>query len=167
MPATIRPARATDVETFVLIENTVFQTDRMTRRSFLRLMKSPTAVMFAAEIGEHIAGYCVLLFRAGSRKARLYSIASYPCEGVAGIGRSLLHAAERAALAHGRHILKLEVRENNSRAISLYEKNGYRRIGMEPNYYADGSPALRYEKRLDGADRDGATAGNHRISASA
>ena len=43
---------------------------------------------------------------------------------------------------------RLEVREDNSRAIDLYEKNGYQPIGRKPAYYADGADALRYEKPL-------------------
>ena len=37
---------------------------------------------------------------------------------------------------------------NNRRAVALYEKNGFRRIGRYDGYYADGADALRYEKPL-------------------
>ncbi len=47
-------------------------------------------------------------------------------------------------------MLRLEVREDNSRAIRIYEKSGYRKIGREPGYYEDGATALRYEKTLRG-----------------
>ena len=47
-------------------------------------------------------------------------------------------------------MLRLEVREDNARAIHIYEQNGYRRIGREPDYYEDGATALRYEKTLRG-----------------
>ena len=47
-------------------------------------------------------------------------------------------------------MLRLEVREDNARAIRIYEQNGYRRIGREPDYYEDGATALRYEKTLRG-----------------
>jgi hypothetical protein len=47
-------------------------------------------------------------------------------------------------------LLRLEVREDNLRAIGIYEKAGFRRIGRETDYYEDGAPALRFEKTLRG-----------------
>ncbi|TIV89770.1 MAG: GNAT family N-acetyltransferase, partial [Mesorhizobium sp.] len=75
----------------------------------------------------------------GSGVARLYSIAVGPFFGNLGIGRQLLAAAEEAAYEHDRMMLRLEVREDNQRAISIYEQAGYRRIGREPDYYEDGA----------------------------
>ena len=62
----------------------------------------------------------------------------------------LLAAAEEAAFEHDRMMLRLEVREDNLRAIRIYEQGGYRKIGREPGYYEDGATALRYEKTLRG-----------------
>jgi ribosomal protein S18 acetylase RimI-like enzyme len=45
--------------------------------------------------------------------------------------------------------MRLEVREDNARAIGLYEKSGYRLFGRKPGYYADGATALRFEKTLE------------------
>ena len=69
-------------------------------------------------------------------------------EGGRGVGRELLHAAERYARAHGCVALRLEVRYDNARAIALYEKLGYREFSRYPEYYADGATALRFEKSL-------------------
>ena len=44
--------------------------------------------------------------------------------------------------------LRLEVRRNNTTAIRLYEKLGYKQIGLLPDYYEDHMEALRYEKLL-------------------
>ena len=44
--------------------------------------------------------------------------------------------------------LRLEVRDDNARAIALYEKNAYRCIGRVDGYYEDGMAARRYEKPL-------------------
>lgn len=40
----------------------------------------------------------------------------------------------------------LEVRVSNERAISFYEKNGFKRVRPIKNYYADGEDALSMEK---------------------
>lgn len=151
MPAAIRPARASDIDALVRIENAVFPTDRISRRSFRQLIERETAETLVAEIDGEIAGYCMVLFRTGSGVARLYSIAVATESGGSGVGRLLLDAAEKIAYDHDRLILRLEVRDDNARAIRIYEKAGYRRIGMEPDYYEDHAPALRYEKVLRGS----------------
>ncbi len=150
MNAQIRAAVASDIDTLVAIENAVFQTDRISRRSFRLLIERETADVLVAEINGRLSGYCVILYRTGSGVARLYSIAISPDFSGAGTGRALLGAAENAAYENDRLILRLEVREDNPRAIALYEKNGYRRIGREVDYYEDGAAALRYEKMLRG-----------------
>ncbi len=150
MPAEIRKARASDVDDLAAIEKAVFSSDRLSRRSFRQLIERETAEMLVAENDGHVAGYAVVLFRKGSGVARLYSIAVGPFFGSLGIGRQLLAAAEEAAYEHDRMMLRLEVREDNPRAINIYEQAGYRKIGREPDYYEDGATALRYEKTLRG-----------------
>ncbi|RJT34926.1 GNAT family N-acetyltransferase [Mesorhizobium waimense] len=150
MPAEIRKARASDVDDLAAIEKAVFASDRISRRSFRQLIERETAEMLVAENDGRIAGYAVALFRKGSGVARLYSIAIGPFFGGIGIGRQLLAAAEEAAFEHDRMLLRLEVREDNARAIRIYEQGGYRKIGREPGYYEDGATALRYEKTLRG-----------------
>lgn len=150
MAAALRPARASDVDALLAIENAAFSTDRLHRSSFRRLIERTTAETLVAEVDGVIAGYAMVLFRTGSGVARLYSIASAPQFSGQGVGRRLLEAAEDAAFDHGRMLLRLEVREDNPRAIRIYEQSGYRRIGAEADYYEDGATAFRYEKVLRG-----------------
>ncbi len=150
MSVRIRPAHASDIGALVAIENAVFQTDRISRRSFRQLIERETAETLVAEADGTVAGYCMVLYRKGSGVARLYSIAAGPDFSGKGVGRELLLAAEDAAFENDRLMLRLEVREDNSRAISIYERSGYRRIGREAEYYEDGMAALRFEKTLRG-----------------
>lgn len=151
MAADIRLARADDVDALVAVENAAFETDRISARSYRHLIRSPSAVVLLADGCDRCDGASVVLFRAGSRVARLYSIAS-TASAVPGTGRALLAAAEAAARTRA-EVLRLEVRHDNVRAIALYERNGYRRTGRTEGYYADGAAALRYEKALPSASR--------------
>ena len=150
MSVEIRKALASDIDDLAAIEAAVFPGDRISRRSFRALIERETAEALVAISGDRLAGYAIVLFRKGSGVARLYSIATGPDFGGQGVGRLLLDAAETAAFDHDRLLLRLEVREDNARAIRIYEKAGYRRIGREPDYYEDGATALRYEKTLRG-----------------
>jgi ribosomal-protein-alanine acetyltransferase len=148
MPADIRTARVSDIDALAAIENAVFETDRISRKSFRHLVGARSAAVLTVRSAGKVAGYCVVLFRKGNRAARLYSIATDPASSGTGIGRALLDAAERAARGRGCASLRLEVRADNDRARVLYERNGYRRIGEVSGYYADGATAFRYEKRF-------------------
>src|SRR5258708_7046176 len=86
----IRPAIPADVGALLALERKVFTTDRVSRRSFRRLLCVPTAQILVAEVGHRIAGYALVLYREGSRLARLYSIAADPHHAPRGTGAHLL-----------------------------------------------------------------------------
>lgn len=144
----IRNATVGDVEGLCAIETQAFVTDRLSRRSFRRLLASPSATVIVAECDGQVAGYAAILFRTATDMARLYSIAVARAGFGKGIGRMLLAAAEQAAQARGCKRMRLEVHEMNGRAARLYEAAGYRAFGTLKNYYADGAAAVRYERSL-------------------
>lgn len=150
-PVIVRPAGVADMDGLVAIEARCFETDRITRRSFRKLVEAPTAAITVASLPDgRLVGYTLLLFRAGTGMARLYSIAVLPEMRGQGIGAALMAEAEQVAFARDRFLLRLEVREDNAGGIRLYETLGYRRIGRYLDYYEDHATALRYEKRLRG-----------------
>lgn len=150
MTIAIRPADFNDIDALVDLESRVFEADRISRRSFRTLLERTTAATIAAVEGNKIVGYAMVLYRAATAVARLYSLAVDPEAKGKGIGAALLKAAEDTAFRHERIVMRLEVREDNQRAVKLYEKSGYRRIGKYADYYADHASALRFEKRLRG-----------------
>lgn len=144
----IRAAAITDVGHLLALETDAFASDRLTLRSFRHFVRSPTAVLRVIRDGGAIGGYYLLLFRARSRVARLYSIAVDRRRQGRGLGAALIADAERVAARRGAERLGLEVREDNRPAIALYERLGYAFGGRIADYYADGADARRYEKRL-------------------
>lgn len=106
-------------------------------------------MILVAERGPGVlAGYALVVFRKGSRLARLYSIAVDPAERRQGVGGRLLQAAEEASAAAGANELRLEVRTDNRAAIAAYEGAGYEPIGRYEAYYEDHADALRLAKGL-------------------
>ncbi len=143
-----RKAEPGDVDVLTDLEQRVFATDRLSRRSLRRFLKSQSAEVVVAEQGAQLAGTAIVLFRPRSVVARLYSIAVAPPMGGRGVAQMLLEAAEAAALARGCRAIRLEVHQTNHAAISRYRKSGYREFGRHRGYYEDGGDALRFEKRL-------------------
>ena len=146
----VRRAEPGDVDALIKLEHRVFATDRLSRRSLRRLLDSPSAAVLVAVENAQLAGIAIVLFRARSAVARLYSIAVAPHVGGRGVAAMLLDAAEEAALARGCRTMRLEVHRANHAAISRYRKSGYREFGRYRAYYEDGADALRFEKRLRG-----------------
>jgi len=147
-PATIRPGALADIPALVRLEDTCFDTDRLSRRSFHHMLTRARAALFVAETAEGIVGYGLVLFHLGTALARLYSIAVHPESRGRGIGIGLLARAEDVIRDHDCVALRLEVRADNAAAIALYESRGYRRLMPLPQYYEDASDGWRYEKRI-------------------
>jgi ribosomal protein S18 acetylase RimI-like enzyme len=144
----IRRSRLADLDALWDLENRVFETDRMSRRSLRRLLASPSAVALVAEADGETVGAAIVLLRANSRIGRLYSLAVAPKHTGRGIASALLRAAEKAARSRGSNRLRLEVHEKNHGAIKCYRKAGYHEFGRHHAYYEDRGHALRFEKAL-------------------
>jgi ribosomal-protein-alanine N-acetyltransferase len=54
-----------------------------------------------------------------------------------GIGELLLMSAIDIAIAHQQEVVTLECRVSNTSAQALYEKYGFRKVGVRPRYYTD------------------------------
>ena len=151
----IRRAELRDMDAVMDLENRVFATDRLSRRSLRHFLHAPTAEVLVAEADGRFAGTAIVLFRAGSVVARLYSIAVAPHLGGRGIASLLLEAAEDRARVRKCRAIRLEVHETNHRAISRYRKSGYQEVGRRDAYYEDGSDALLFEKPIHRSQREG------------
>jgi ribosomal protein S18 acetylase RimI-like enzyme len=144
-----RPADRTDVTALTELEERCFSNDRLSRRSFQRMVTTDRAWLAVAEQQEGtLLGYALVLFHRGTSLARLYSIAVDPAARGRGIAEELLKRAEQAAAARGRVFMRLEVNTGNHGAIHLYEKLGYQRFGIYVDYYEDHADALRMQKRI-------------------
>ena len=142
------PATAADLPRLLALEETVFATDRISRRQF-RYLLGKALIVKAVDNGpggEALLGCLVLLFRRDSRHARIYSLAVSPQARRHGLARQLLAYAEAESRRRGRSGMVLEVRQDNEAALALYQAAGFRQIGHRPNYYEDGAAAARLGK---------------------
>lgn len=144
----IRTGTREDLEQLLAMERACFETDRLSKRSFLRFLRPGAHDLLVLAEAERVLGYVLLLYRAGTNLARMYSIALLPSEQGKGLSRRLLTAAEQVAAKHHCAFMRLEVSVNNAAAINLYQNNGYRGIGVIHHYYDNGDDARRMEKRL-------------------
>ncbi|HEX4040064.1 MAG TPA: GNAT family N-acetyltransferase [Xanthobacteraceae bacterium] len=145
----LRNGRMSDVAALLALEQEFFTPDhRISRRSFRRFLHSPHAKLLVAAINGKVAGCALVLYRQGSRRARLYTIAVGREFQGRGLARWLLTAAQTHAKRRGCRSMRLEVRADDAGTIALYESSGYRPFGRRRRYYAGRIDALRFEKPL-------------------
>jgi ribosomal-protein-alanine N-acetyltransferase len=76
----------------------------------------------------------------GYRESHLLNITSVPLHRRQGCARLLLEALQAWSLWQGAECLWLEVRAGNQGARALYERQGFRQVGLRRGYYpADGA----------------------------
>ena len=89
----------------------------------------------AGEKPRDIAGYVSLWFQ--GNETHITEIAVRESLRGNGIGELLLIGSVRVALEHGSTVLTLEARVSNFIAQRLYEKYGFKEVGIRKHYYSD------------------------------
>lgn len=144
----LRRAAPSDIGALVELEQKAFDADRISRRSWRKLISSATAEVTIASARSALVGCSVLLHSARTSVARLYSIAVDPTARGQGIARRLLDAATESARAVGSSILRLETRLDNKVARLLFTSCGFVLLDRKAAYYEDGTDAVRLQKSL-------------------
>jgi ribosomal protein S18 acetylase RimI-like enzyme len=147
LPDHVRPATLEDLPALLALEQQAFDSDRLSRRSFRRMITRAHADLVVFE-RESIGGYALVLYHRNTQLARLYSIAVDAQWRGHGVGAVLLDAAERCAVGRGCVTMRLEFRRGSRAAEQLYRRAGYREFGQYLDYYEDHSDAVRMEKSL-------------------
>lgn len=146
-PPRLRDATAADLPALLALE-AGFPGDRLSPRQYRHHLRNPRARLRVAEVDGVVAGASLVLRRAGSAAARLYSLVVDPALRGHGLGRALVADALAVAAAGGAGRLDLEVRADNAAAIALYAALGFTRVRRLPGYYDDGCDGLRLSRPL-------------------
>ena len=106
------------------------------------------SLWFVAMEGDKVVGYV------GSQtvidESDVMNIAVHPDYRRQGIGEALLETLADALREKGSRGLTLEARVSNTPAVSLYEKAGFRQVGLRKNYYRNPKEdALILRKELE------------------
>lgn len=149
MKPRLRAATPADLPAILALEARAFNSDRFNRRQFRYLLRQARSTFLVARAGRGLLGYGIVLYRANSRRARLYTIAVAEAARGRGLASALIAALAADARRRGCRQLSLEVRTDNSAARSLYEKLGFRIADTLADYYEDGGAGLRMTLPLE------------------
>lgn len=141
-------ATSDDLLQICRMENICFGDDAFTYLQLRYLILHSKGIFLVVRRGGKVCAYASYLIHDKHFNLRLYSIAVLPEERGYGYGKTLLDYAIPFAKEHNLKFISLEVRVDNSTAISLYEKFGFVKKTVIPGYYHDGADAFKMVKLL-------------------
>jgi len=114
-----------------------------------QLLIDRQVIAHRATSGAKLVGF--IIARRGADEAEILSVAVAKSQRGRGLGRDLLALHLRRLAGLNARAVFLEVDENNSPAIKLYDRAGFREVGRRPNYYptSDGRAATALVLRRD------------------
>jgi ribosomal-protein-alanine N-acetyltransferase len=137
----IRPATQADLLSVFRIEKSAFP-QPWPFSAFERFLDEPAFLVAVRD--PEIVGYVVadVTPNYGRDIGHVKDLAVRPDARGVGLGRRLLSQAIRRMASDGATLVKLEVREHNDAALSLYRDEGFELLRRVPGYYEDGETAL-------------------------
>lgn len=146
----IRAAKDDDVEKMYRLEQMCFDIEAFSSHQLQYLINTKTAISFVAEANGDFAGFIIGLTNRNrfGKYGRVYTLDVDDRFRRMGIGMTLMDALIEGLRQAGCTNCFLEVKLDNEKAIPLYEKMGFSRSRMVPNYYSDGVHALKMRKSL-------------------
>ncbi|MBQ2897260.1 MAG: ribosomal protein S18-alanine N-acetyltransferase [Clostridia bacterium] len=142
----IVPLTEEHVSGIKLIDDLCFESP-WSLKSFKSELSNPLAVYFVALMGEQVIGYCGYwwVFDEG----QITNIAVHPDYRKMGIASKLMDEMVKKCSVTDVYSLTLEVRVSNKPAILLYEKYGFKKVGLRPKYYDNKEDALLMTKEIE------------------
>ena len=107
---------------------------------FKEELQNSNSLYFMAKIDDEIVGFAGI--KVVLDEADLMNIVTKKSYRNIGIGKSLLNYIISHCKNLGLHSITLEVNENNSVAIHLYENLGFQKVGIRKNYYKNDNGLL-------------------------
>ncbi len=140
---TLRPAQVQEAHACAQMSRELIEAGlvwRYTPTRMAALISDPETVALVACDGARIQGFAVMHF--GDVQAHLSLLCVLPAQQLRGIGRRLHEWLLESARVAGIVSVQLELREDNSAALSFYRRLGFSETQVVAGYY-DGRVAAR------------------------
>ena len=125
------------IDKLFLIEEQCFYEEAFTKQQISYLLTDYNTIALAANVNNEITGFIIAQLELDNDRSYGHIItinvaATYRRKG---IGKRMLTEIENILKQKGIAEIQLEVREDNSDALKLYQKSGFQTIGKLENYY--------------------------------
>ena len=136
----VRPMRWWDIDVVDPLEQELFPLDPWSIDQWWRELAQLHNHYFVVESAGELCGYAGLSISGSDADIQTIAIAD-PFQGK-GIGRKLLNQLVARSLELGVTYIFLEVRSDNTSALSMYSSFGFVEISKRAKYYPDGTDAV-------------------------
>jgi ribosomal-protein-alanine acetyltransferase len=136
------------------IEKQSFQHEAFSKREISYLLRDYNSISLIARVDGEIVGFAIGRIEEtnGAQVGHIFTIETLPSHRRKGVAQKLLTNMETVFAERGAVESRLEVREDNIAAISLYEKLGYTQTGRLERYYGKAHGLYLKKKILPKAD---------------
>lgn len=141
--ADIEPASWRDLHALRQLEHICFPKDAWPLWDLISVLTLPDVLRLKAVSHERMIGFIAADIRHREKASWIATIGVLPEFRGKGIGRALLQTCEQRLPTYP---IRLSVRLTNTIAIQLYQSEGYQKVGLWSEYYADGEDAQVMEK---------------------
>jgi ribosomal-protein-alanine acetyltransferase len=137
MALSMKTASIRDLDSLYAIEKVCFEAEAFTRQQIASLLTDYDSMTLVAHESERIKGFVIgrLHVERNALTGHILTIDVLPDFRRHRIGTELLREMERLFRNKGAKDCRLEVREDNSAALGLYQELGYEPIAKLTNYY--------------------------------
>ena len=121
------------------IEKQCFDKEAFSKQQIAYLIRDYNSIGLAASADKELVGFVIARvdIHRNMRFGHILTVDVSPAYRRMGIARKLLTQIEELLRQKGATECRLEVRETNAAALSLYEKLGYKKVGRLERYYGD------------------------------
>lgn len=148
----LRRASIEDINTLVNIEEAVYAGKAPWQlRDFLSELSRPQVRLYlVVERHKQVIGFVGAAFDRDLLDMHITNIAVVPIWQSIGLGKMLIESIEKFSVNLEIKTLTLEARASNHRAISLYDRLGFKQAGIKKGYYlGDHEDAVSMVKKID------------------
>jgi ribosomal-protein-alanine N-acetyltransferase len=145
---TYRDANSFDIPVLVSLDKELFPYSPWSAGQYREEISAPTRLFVVAlDDASRVIGYAGV-FAPGGAEADILTVGVIPQHRGRGIARELMARITQWAIDQGSIAMMLEVKTDNSEAISLYESLGYSKLNVRKDYFGSGLDALVMRKEL-------------------
>lgn len=130
---TVSKMTSKEVPAVAALDRELFSKESWSEADFNGSLTDPTRFFWVAKEEERLLGFCGL--SQSFEQGDILNIGVCPDARGKGIGSALLRQAIQTFGEQSGKVLFLEVRASNTAARALYEKFGFRQIGIRKGYY--------------------------------
>ncbi|MEM3580813.1 MAG: ribosomal protein S18-alanine N-acetyltransferase [Candidatus Bathyarchaeia archaeon] len=145
----IEDASITHLDRLFEIEMECFKSEAFTKQQIAQLLQNQNCISLIAKENDKIIGFIIGMVYVEDNilTGHILTIDVSPSHRRKGVGIKLLQELEKIFKDKQVKVSRLEVREDNVAALSLYQKLGYKKVGKLHYYYGDAHGIL-LEKAL-------------------